>query len=572
MNNCLRSIFYGLLTSVFSLSATAQTHDVVFSEIYYEPNSSSPLPNSEYIEIYNRSAAALDLTGWVVSDGNTDGLMPHFILHPQSYIVLYKERDSALFAGINSIGTNLPSLNNDVGDHLQLFDSLGTLIDAVDFNDDYYHDTNKDDGGWSIERIDNDFTCANEFNWIASSSVLHGTPGSTNSVQDVFTDDVAPLVKSVFPSDSFSVQVVFNEALSGGYLDTWNYEIKSESGITMVPHTIFSTTSGDSIQLQLPQALGWGVYFLKVSNAVSDCPGNGYEGPEIPFGFPEEAMPGDVVINELLFNPYSGGNDFLELYNSSSKIIDLKGWIIQEADFADSLSIRDDCVLPSSKLIFPDEFLALTNDIKKVSGFYYSQSMHLFQAPSFPDFNSDNGRVAILNSNGELIDAFNYSEDMHFNMLEDVKGVSLERLSTNETSHDKFNWHSAAATAGFATPGYENSQVAGMNFSGKVSLEKELFSPDNDGYDDLLIIHYESEKAGVRLSAIIYNHEGYAVRTLLAGASIGNSGLVTWDGVGNNGSVPACGPYVLVMSFFDEDGNEEVIKKAIYLWKVEHAK
>ncbi len=40
------------------------------------------------------------------------------------------------------------------------------------------------------------------------------------------------------------------------------------------------------------------------------------------FGLTEPAGPGDILFNELLFNALPGDPDYLELYNSSDKIID----------------------------------------------------------------------------------------------------------------------------------------------------------------------------------------------------------------------------------------------------------
>ncbi len=36
----------------------------------------------------------------------------------------------------------------------------------------------------------------------------------------------------------------------------------------------------------------------------------------------EPAQPGDILFNEILFNPLPGDPDYLELYNTSGKVID----------------------------------------------------------------------------------------------------------------------------------------------------------------------------------------------------------------------------------------------------------
>ena len=75
--------------------------------------------------------------------------------------------------------------------------------------------------------------------------------------------------------------------------------------------------------------------------------------------------------------------------------------------------------------------------------------------------------------------------------LDDDNGVSLERHDFNRPTQDEDNWHSAASTVLYATPGYQNSQVLVPSPDPEeVWLEPETFSPDQDGFEDVVSINY----------------------------------------------------------------------------------
>ena len=558
------------LNFVYTPFANANINDIVFSEIYFEPSSLSPLPKAEFIELYNRKDSSVFILGWKISDGGSGGSIPAFRLGPQSYLVLYSLNDSLEFLSIpNALAVeSFPTLNNDVGDHLILTDERDQLINELKFNDEYYHDNKKNDGGWSIEKINEEFICKNEENWRASSTIAHGTPGRSNSVKGVFEDVSSPLVSNIFLIDSNSVIVVFNETISEGLDDVNNFRISNNNGL--IPGPVSAVQLGDdSVELKFSNPFSSGIYVMQISSVVKDCPGNSIDTYHtIKFGFPENSEPKDIVINELLFNSKEGGNDFLELYNASSKIIDLKDWIISETDFNDSSDIKESAkIFPSHKYFFPGDYLVLTEDDKKVKSFYFCKDEHAFlNVLSMPDFNSDKGRVIINDEYGLEIDALVYSDEMHFALLSETKGVSLERLRTQENYDGDTNWHSAAATVGFATPGYGNSQrLDHLILDGEVSVEIEIFSPDNDGYNDVLPIHYKFPQTGTVLSLNVYDSNGLPVKRLLSGQTIGNEGTLFWDGFNDDKLMSASGIYILLARSFDLDGNENVIKKTCFL-------
>ena len=64
---------------------------------------------------------------------------------------------------------------------------------------------------------------------------------------------------------------------------------------------------------------------------------------------------------------------------------------------------------------------------------------------------------------------------MHNKLLNDFKGVSLERINPSMPTNQSSTWQSAAQAAGFATPTYRNSQYSEL--SGEKSNFKLTLKP-----------------------------------------------------------------------------------------------
>ncbi len=226
-----------------------------------------------------------------------------------------------------------------------------------------------------------------------------------------------------------------------------------------------------------------------------------YCGPVIIDTIPPVLIkPFDIIINEILFNPLGDGVDYVEIYNRCENIIDLEELFL--ASVKESLTGPPDTqsvpISSSSSLILPGKYLVLTSDPQKVMDQYSVTDPDVFlELSSFPSYNNDKGFVLLMDQNGMVIDGFHYSEDMHFLMLNSYEGVSLERICPDKLGDDPSNWHSAAETAGFGTPGYENSQYLEIWDDGNTfSIQPEVFSPDGDGQDDQLGIVYNFSSPG----------------------------------------------------------------------------
>ena len=165
---------------------------------------------------------------------------------------------------------------------------------------------------------------------------------------------------------------------------------------------------------------------------------------------------GDVLINEVLFNPLVGGADFVELVNIADYPVAVRR--MRLATRNDTLGLKQ--IYPvslSERFLFPGDFLLCTKDSAAVALQYFSADVGAFcNFKSFPTLPDDAGRVVLLNDSMEVIDEFHYTAKMHSAFLAGDEGVSLERIAMDKPTADPKNWTSAAASVGFATPGLPN--------------------------------------------------------------------------------------------------------------------
>jgi hypothetical protein len=94
------------------------------------------------------------------------------------------------------------------------------------------------------------------------------------------------------------------------------------------------------------------------------------------------------------------------------------------------------------------------------------------------------GNITLRRSDSLIIDAFDYDEGLHFSLLENKRGVSLERLSFDQPTQSSGNWHSAAESAGYATPTGPQQPTAECSARARNWWVLTIlgFSPDNDGF------------------------------------------------------------------------------------------
>ena len=639
---------------------TPQAFDVVINELMLDVNPEpTGLPAQQYFELYNTTEYEIWLSDWIFqAEEQSERIFPTISISPNEYLIVCNENYTDEFKSYGKIVGILGSSDlTQTGKELEIKTNTGTLIYYLTYSDEWYQDDNKDDGAWSLEKIDYNNFCSTKSNWAASVDIAGGTPGAINSIYAENNDENSPeLVKVIIKSSNhllvqFSKNISFSTALNPN-----NYAVSNNIGnptqvaisdtsyscvelyfenqfiheqentltisnITDDCDNIMETTTSNfiyylinpetvwvlnSTQLQIKfseeaeytsaivptnyqvdnqignpnqivrdasdpsivylqfntEFVDGQTYKINIAN-IEDVNNNVMKNAELEFTY-YTAKLNDIAINELLFNPYSGGVDFVELYNRSIYPINILDLRIAKRN-EETSEIETIYKMTSQNFIFkPETYLVLTTDTSIVQTDYAYDGTFV-QISNMPTYADKNGTVVILNTKDSIIDEFSYNDDMHYALISNTDGVSLERIDYNQPAIDTSNWHSAAQNVGFATPGYENSQYRDMSdveITNEITLDPKVFSPDNDGYNDILTIYYEFSEGGYIANIFIYDVKGALIRKLVNNELLSISGHWTWDGLDENYDKAKIGIYAVIIEIFDLDGKVKTYKLA----------
>jgi len=534
---------------LYFVADVPSANDVIITEIMADPSPVVGLPEVEFIEIYNRSAKYFDLSNWTIGDATSDATIGAYILVPGGYVMICAVGDSILFTSLNKAVASLPAYNNDA-DAVVLKDNLGNIIDSIYFGLSWYNDAIKDDGGWTLERKHLNAPCIDKNNWSASTNVLGGTPGMQNSIWTDVDDVTGPTISSYVVNGSTDLILYFNETL-----DTTIQAVVSIN--PTVSSLTWNFTSLTSLQI-FPSALSVNVLYDLTISTASDCWGNAMLSTIIPLGLPDSIAPEDLIINEVMFNPLTNGSDYVEIYNRSTKILDLNE--VYLANWDDDSIANYESVTSVQRLIMPGEYVLLTEDTTDIITDFSIYGIGTFIDMDLPTYNDDSGTVYLLSKDFMILDYFHYDADFHYVLVTDVNGKSLERITFEGGMNNPDNWHTASENVEWGTPGYENSQLMYPQVTGVVTLTPELFSPDNDGNNDVLTISLEFLTIDNVVDIEIFDNRGRTIRELKDNFFVGNSALITWDGATDEGTKATIGTYIILVTVLEADGSQTEYK------------
>jgi hypothetical protein len=552
-NNCDAELRYDFRFS------RPEAGDVVISEIMADPEPVVSLPSAEYIEISNTTPDVVDLKNWKLSTESQEYTFAASVLPGSGKAILCASRDTALFTRYGKVISlkQFPSLT-DAGRLVWLSDSLGNLIHGVEYSSGMYKDELKADGGWSLEMIDLHYPFQGDANWTASVSRKGGTPGSINSVNTENRDIHFSGITNVFAEDSVTILLDLSEPCLK--LNKSNIKISGNEINALLPADPLYRRFKIRPQKPLDGSV---IYKLDIENAM-DFAGSKIENRLFSFGLTEDAATGDILFNELLFNPFPGDEDYIELVNISDKILDASR--LQIVSFND-LTKEPSELIPiwkEGKCILPGEYFAITINRKCISDRYSSGNPdYLFQTVELPSMADDNGHLILYNRELLKIDEVSYDEKMHYSFLSSCEGISLEKTAPDAGSMNISNWKSASESAGWGTPGAVNSvcnELAGEGDE-EVSFSSTKISPDNDGNEDFLEIKFKLQGTGNVVSISIFDEAGNYIRKLASNLVTGGESGISWDGTAADGTIVRTGIYVILITTYNDSGKIQKWKK-----------
>ena len=548
----------------------AEFGDVVINEIYYDPPANHP----EFIELYNRSTKTFNLEAFFFSDDRKRPalIVPHMaILSPGSYTVVVQDGASftKYFSGVNYIEPeSWPSLNNGGDTSFLFYDNH--VVDSVAYSPSW------GGNGVSLERVDPDGPSRYAFNFGSSVAIKGATPCAVNSIY--FPDISPPFPVFADQVSETEIEVFFSEPIDTGSIHTDSFTISGGSVVSVYQPSL------SNVLLSFVGSIGGSI--LSVSN-LQDLTGNVMEEGSVNIAW--MARPRDIIINEIMFAPFTDDYDhlpnqpeYVELYNSTSSIVSLRGfyWTRRPDETGNADTLR---ILAGLRAVKPGEYTVVF--AQKGGGNVSTEQSDLVLAfPSIYSVLPEITLVPVLRSSLSLsntedlvrlhrvddtvIDEVPYSADWHHPSLRATQGVSLERINPTAPSDLAMNWSSSASRDG-GTPGQVNSiylHPHTENLKAGLVVEPSPFSPDGDGFEDIVSLNFSLNHDVSTVRVRIYDAEGRFVRTLEQARLTGRTGKLFWDGLDDFDRPLRIGVYIVLFEALDAAGGSvEIYKKPVVL-------
>lgn len=390
------------------------------------------------------------------------------------------------------------------------------------------------------------------------------TTGRNYFFDDIFVtgepaiDLEPPIWNSVAMEEPNKLLLEFSKPVDVDNAEFW---VDNGIGFSNSAHTQIGRTS---VELEFSVNFLPGITYTLEINGLTDLSGNTLLENRRMFGLPERIEFGDLLFNEIMFNNHENSAQYIELVNTSDKVLDISGFVLatRRADGTLTSGVR----IPPNTLILPNNFVAFSSDVRLIRAHHNAPSeANIVETASWTNLNNESATLVLTDEPGNIFDELTYNRRWHHPLIRNPRGVALERISPFLPTQNPDSWHSASSETNFGTPGYRNSQFREIHSSAPeerfVWVDPEAFSPDGDGFNDVCFIRYKTDEAGYVANVAILNASGVRVRQIASNELLATEGFFIWDGTTDRGQNANVGIYVLVFEKFHvESGKRKQVK------------
>lgn len=503
---------------------------VVINEIMYDPVGTDT--GYEWIELYNNGTTDINLQGARIQVGGsiftTVFTFPHYILRAKRFVLIGETNvTQAIFL------TPLVMQNGGTEtDGVRFISADGTYTDTVLYDSPNTNNLPDDTGmpgssfapdvpaGYSLARIADGYDTNNcETDFIFESNPTPGLPnrfsidyaltGTNLQINGINYSLNTEIVNNSL-ADSDTLTITLKVSLNNQLLHSFIIQpIEFGTGIPFTSPISVNINSGGLLKVE-----------LHVYNDVN--PADNVWTMQLG-----DILEGPVYINEILYNPDTGNQEWIELY------IPPQVSCFANITIHDAANNSAAITLPS---LCPEYLVLCRNQALLLTRYPDCPPANVLQVSSLPVLNNEGDIIILKDGNGVTIDSMSYIG------VASKKDYSLERYVASDNT---ISWHYSYASAK-GTPGLANSEPPPPSELG-LGKVKIIGSPFNPLAAESMKLQYSFVDASNTINCELFDLKGRKVHTIVSGMSVGNSGEISWNGKDNSGKAFPRGIYVLLV-------------------------
>jgi hypothetical protein len=349
------------------------------------------------------------------------------------------------------------------------------------------------------------------------------------------------------------------------FLDA-NFNGRAESAEEFIAINADALCAPDSAQVlaSSPPLIAGDNRFLAVVSWISDTnPRNDTASVDILTGAASQTL----VVNEIMFEPSAGQNDWVELYHRGEENADISQWRL--SDRPTSSATNSFVITGIPTLVHPHDYVLIAADSSLFTQFPYlaapGPTVHvlILNRSGGLGLNNEGDDVVLRDALGHTIDSVAYFSSWHHPDVTLTKGRSLERVNPGLSSNDRRNWSTSPSSLG-GTPGRPNGIfTTRLPSDASLDVSPNPFSPDGDGIEDFCIMHYSLPLTTSVIRISIFDVRGRLIRRLAHAELSGPQGDVVWDGLDDTQQRVRIGPYIVFVEAIDGEAGVLATAKTV---------